>query len=71
MLPPIVQGKVDEATSYAEMLEADARMVPSDQPANRARFEGGAKHIKVLIALLKSATWAAKLNHDTVVEMQR
>lgn len=71
MLPPVVQRQVDEASSYADMLEADARVVPAEQPVNRARLEGGAKHIKVLIALLQSATWAAQVNKQTIVEMQQ
>lgn len=71
MLPPVVQRQIEHAEAVATGLHEAASVCPTGQEALRTRLDEGGHTIAVLVALVKSATWAAKLNHDTVVEMQR
>lgn len=66
MLPPTVERQVQFAESVAEGFREAASLCSHGQEALQARFVQGAQTIDVLIALLKSATWVAKLNHDTI-----
>lgn len=67
MLPPIVQRRVEYAQAVASNLRAVAAENP-DLPTVAGRFTQAAQTIDELIALLESAAWVAKLNHDTIVE---
>lgn len=62
MLPTIVQRRVD----HAQAVEANLRAVATEFPGAAARLVQAAQTISELIALLESATWVAKLNHDTI-----
>lgn len=67
MLPTIVQRRVDHAQAIATNARSRAGECRSDQPALRETFLQHAQCIDELVALLESATWVAKLNHDTIV----
>jgi hypothetical protein len=67
VLPVIVKRRVDNAKAVSDNLRA----VAGEFPATAPRLNQAAQTIDELIALLESATWVAKLNHDTVQEMQR
>lgn len=71
MLPAIVQRQIQHAEAVAMGLNDAASICSIEQEALRTRLSESAHTIIILIALVKSATWAAKLNHDTVVEMRR
>lgn len=64
--PPIVERQIEFAESVAEGHREAASLCSQGQEALQARFLQGAQTIDVLVALLKSATWVAKLNHDTI-----
>jgi hypothetical protein len=64
--PPIVERQIEFAESVAEGHREAASLCSHGQEALQARFLQGAQTIDVLVALLKSATWVAKMNHDTI-----
>lgn len=66
MLPTIVEDQIAEAEKVAEGHREAASLCSHGQEALQARFIKGAHTIAVLISLLRSATWVAKLNHDTI-----
>lgn len=71
MLPPVVQRQIEHAEAVAAGLHEAASVCQTGQEALRARLIEGGQTIKIMVALAKSATWAAKVNHDTIVEMQQ
>ena len=70
MLPTIVKRRVDHAQATAAGLCDAAGACTSQQEALRARLLSGAHAIDELVALLESATWVAKLNHDTILNRE-
>lgn len=70
MLPPIVERQIHFAESVAAGLRLAASNCPKGLEALRTRLAQGADTIGVLVALVRVATFTAKLNHDTIQEMQ-
>jgi len=70
VLPPIIQRRVDNAEAVAAGLRDAAGVCASGQEPLRNRLLAGAHSIDELIALLESATWVAKLNHDTILNRE-
>lgn len=66
MLPAIVKRRVDHFRAVASNLRATAIEHP-DKPAVAQRFLQAAQTLDEASALLESATFVAKLNHDTIV----
>lgn len=66
MHPPIVQRRIDNAAAVAAGLRDAAGACTTEQSALRARLLTGAHALDEMIALLESATFVAKLNHDTI-----
>lgn len=71
MLPPIVERQIAFAESVAEGHREAASLCTRGQEALQARFVQGAQTIDTLVALLRSATWMARLNHDTILESRQ
>ena len=70
MLPAIVERQI----RFAEAVASGLRLAASNCPlkgleALRTRLIQGAQTIDTLIALVRVATFTAKLNHDTIVEI--
>lgn len=66
MLPVIVSRRIASAKAVAEI----SRTVASEcaaTPGISERLIQNAQTIDELVALLESATWVAKLNHDTIL----
>jgi hypothetical protein len=70
VLPPIVERRISFAEAVAEGHRQAASLCSPGQEALRARFVQGAQTIDELVALLRSMTLVAKLNHDTIKNRQ-
>jgi esterase/lipase len=66
VLPVIVKRRVNNAKAVSANLRSTASEFPNTAP----RLTQAAQTIDELIALLESATWVAKLNHDTIVNRE-
>lgn len=70
MLPAIVSRRIRHAEATAAGLRDAAGACTSEQKPLRERLLGGAHALDEMVALLQSATWVAKLNHDTIVNRE-
>lgn len=71
MLPPIVERQVHFAEAVAAGLRLAASNCPKSLEALRSRLIQGAQTIDALVALVRVATFTAKLNHDVIVESRQ
>lgn len=71
MLPPVVQRQIEHAEAVATGLHEAASVCQPGQEALRTRLDEGGHTIAILVALVKSATWAAQVNKQTIVEMRQ
>ena len=69
MLPPFAERRITSAEAVAENLRAVASECRQDQEGLRARWLQAAQTIDELVTLVRSATFAAKTNHDTLVSI--
>lgn len=63
--------EIELAEAVAIGLSETASQCPPGQDALRARLEQAGQTIEMLVARMKHLTMAAKMNHNTVVEMQQ
>jgi hypothetical protein len=67
----IIKQEIELAEAVATGLCETASQCPAGQDALRARLVQAGQTIDLLVARVKHLMLAAKMNHNTVVEMQQ